>query len=65
MMNNGPNTNGSRFMITFGQANNLNGYQNIVGEVVEGLEVLDQIEAASDRQGNLNGNWTIAGANEL
>ena len=64
MQNNGPNTNGSQFMITFGQTHFLNGYQNIVGEVVEGANILDQLEAASDRHGKLHGDWSISASGE-
>ena len=59
MVNNGSNDNGSEFMITFGETNFLNGYNNIVGEVVEGDAVLSQLEEASDRQGNLAGEWSV------
>ena len=60
MTNEGPNTNGSQFMIMFGQAHHLNGYQNIIGELVEGDSVLNQIEEASDRSNNLAGQWTVS-----
>ena len=62
MVNDGSHANGSQFMITFGEANYLNGYNNIIGEVVEGHSVLDQLEASCDRQGHVHGKWTIAGA---
>ena len=60
--NDGPNSNGSTFMVTYDQANYLNGYQNAIGELVEGDDVLAQIEASSDRYGALSGEWTISAA---
>ena len=41
MLNDGPNSNGSEFCITFDEAHYLDGYHNIVGEVVQGLPLLD------------------------
>lgn len=44
MANSGPNTNGSQFFITFEAATHLNGLHAVFGEVIEGDDVLDQIE---------------------
>lgn len=57
MANSGPDTNGSQFFITFAPAAHLNGGYTIFGEVVEGLEVLDEItrrdpNAAPDFEGD-------------
>ena len=60
MVNDGPNTNGSRFLITFGEAHFLNGYHNVVGEVVEGEDLLSQLESATDRSGKIAGSWTVS-----
>ena len=57
MLNNGPNSNGSEFLITFGATTYLDGYHNVVGEVVQGHDVLDQLEGACDREGNVTGDW--------
>ncbi|MEZ4663098.1 MAG: peptidylprolyl isomerase [Caldilineaceae bacterium] len=54
MANRGPNTNGSQFFLTFGPADWLNGGYTIFGEVIEGLEVLDQL---TRRDPNTNPNF--------
>ncbi|CAM9739648.1 unnamed protein product, partial [Phaeothamnion confervicola] len=45
MANCGPNSNGSQFFITLAPALHLNGKHCVFGEVVEGTEVLEAIEA--------------------
>ncbi|MEZ4714457.1 MAG: peptidylprolyl isomerase, partial [Caldilineaceae bacterium] len=54
MANRGPNTNGSQFFLTFGPADWLNGGYTIFGEVIEGLDVLDQL---TRRDPNANPNF--------
>jgi len=51
MANKGPDTNNSEFMITFGEAPWLDGYHNVVGEIVEGEEVLKALESVGTRTG--------------
>jgi len=46
MCNSGPNSNGSQFFITFSAQPKLNGKHVVFGHVVDGLEVLDAMEAA-------------------
>ena len=43
--NNGPNTNGSQFFITYTKTPHLDGLYTIVGRVIWGLQVLDRMEA--------------------
>ncbi len=46
-------------MITFNEAAFLDGYQTVFGELVEGHEVLDQIEKKVDRHGKVHDHLTI------
>ena len=51
MRNFGDNTNTSKFMITFDRTGNLDGYNNPIGELVEGEHILTAIEASMQRVG--------------
>ena len=51
MANSGPNTNGSQFFITFEEAPHLNGKHVIFGELLEGFNVVKQIEKAGQKDG--------------
>lgn len=44
MANKGPNSNGSQFFITFAPAPHLDGKNTVFGKVLEGDDVLDDIE---------------------
>ena len=52
--NDGANSAGSEFTITFGASNYLDGYQTVFGELVDGDKILDALEAGCDRHGNIN-----------
>ena len=62
MASDGTNANGSRVMITFGEAEYLNGYNTCFGELVSGHDVLDQLEAATTRHGTVGGEFSISAA---
>jgi cyclophilin family peptidyl-prolyl cis-trans isomerase len=50
MANAGPNTNGSQFFVCFGATPFLDGGYSVFGQVVEGLEVIDALEAVGSAQ---------------
>ena len=64
MANNGTNRNGSRFFITFDKAEWLDGYQTVFGELIEGDDVLRQIESTGNRQGEVSGDVVISDCGE-
>ncbi|CAE6421913.1 unnamed protein product [Rhizoctonia solani] len=51
MANSGPNTNGSQFFVTTVTTSWLDGKHVVFGEVVEGLDVLKQMEAVGSPSG--------------
>ena len=53
--NDGENASGSEFTISLGDAANvLDGYQTVIGELVEGAEVLSKAETSINRFGTLD-----------
>ena len=62
MLNDGSHKNGSQFCVTFGEASYLDGYQNVIGELVEGDSLLRDIEATVDRDGKVSQEWVISDA---
>ena len=56
MANKGPNTNGSQFFITYGQAPHLDGKNTVFGRVIgdDGLATLGKLEAREvDKKGRM------------
>lgn len=51
MANAGPGTNGSQFFICFGPTPHLDGRHTVFGEVIQGIEILDKLEAAGSQSG--------------
>ena len=60
--NDGENSGGSEFTVTFGPAPYLDGYQTVFGELVEGHNVLDALEAGVDRHGAVKEDFRIVDA---
>ena len=55
MANDGENANGSEFLITLGDSGNVfDGYNSVVGELVEGADVLAQAEHSLNRLGSFD-----------
>lgn len=51
LVNDGENSNGHEFYITLGKADVLDGYNVLVGELIEGESVLDEAEKSFSRHG--------------
>ena len=60
MASDGTNANGSKVLITFGEAEYLNGYNTCFGEIVSGHDVLDKLEEATNRHGQVGGDFSIS-----
>ena len=51
MANSGPNSNGSQFFVTFRHCKWLNGKHVKFGQVVDGWDALDKLEAVGQKSG--------------
>mmetsp|Transcript_93427 Transcript_93427/g.166233 ORF Transcript_93427/g.166233 Transcript_93427/m.166233 type:complete len:233 (+) Transcript_93427:75-773(+) len=51
MSNTGKNSNTCQFFVTFGELKQLNGKHVVIGRVVEGMEVIDRVEAECGTDG--------------
>ena len=60
----GLNAVGSEFTISFGETPTLNGYQPVIGELVEGEKVLAQLEAGVNRLGEVTEDFCIVDAGD-
>ncbi len=65
MANAGPGTDGSQFFITFVPTPHLNGKHTIFGEIVSGVEVLDELAARGSRGGQTSERLEIVKASIL
>merc|ERR1712228_831814 len=65
MANAGPNTNGSQFFITFKETPWLDGRHTVFGEVLEGIDIVNQLEKIGSNSGATSKTATIAASGRL
>lgn len=65
MANAGPNTNGSQFFMCFVATPHLNGNHTVFGKVVDGIEMLDEMEAVGSNSGKTRAPVVIKDCGEI
>ena len=65
MANSGPNTNGSQFFITTVVTSWLDGKHVVFGKVLEGENIVKNIEGKGNRSGSVFGQVTIVDSGEI
>ena len=65
MANAGKNTNGSQFFLTFIPCDWLDGKHVVFGEVVDGFDILEELEAVSSSTGATTKKVKIEDSGEL
>ncbi|XP_048007322.1 peptidyl-prolyl cis-trans isomerase-like [Leguminivora glycinivorella] len=65
MANAGPNTNGSQFFITTVKTSWLDGRHVVFGNVVEGMDIVKQVEALGSQSGKPSKKVTISDCGQL
>ena len=65
MANAGPNTNGSQFFITFKETPWLDGKHVVFGEVLEGENLVKELEKIGSNSGNTKAKAVITNSGEL
>jgi len=65
MANAGPNTNGSQFFVTTVVTSWLDGKHVVFGEVLEGSEIIKEVEANGSQSGKTKVPITIVDSGEL
>ena len=65
MANSGPHTNGSQFFLCFRPVPHLDGKHVVFGQVVDGFEVFDKMEAVGSKTGETSTDVLIKDSGEL
>lgn len=65
MANAGPNTNGSQFFICTAKTTHLDGKHVVFGSVVDGMDVVAEMEGVGSRSGKTSKTVVIANCGQL